>query len=106
MNKMEQQKVIINGKTRSCVIIRGQEYVRKGYDLPVYIAETFEQKCDLLGEDESKIVERFVTAFVEVNGWGEEVKRVPVFEKRSGYHIKDALNRVRRGLFPWRMNNN
>jgi hypothetical protein len=102
---MEFQTCFINGKKRQAVIIRSREYVREGYDLPVEICERFEKKCDLLGEDKSKVVEKLVTAFVEVNGWSEEVQRPAFFERRTGYHIKDSVTKTLRGMFPWRTTN-
>ncbi len=103
---MEEQVIFINNKPRKAFVIRGREYVREGYDIPAGIAETFERKCDLLGENKSKIVEKLVTAFTEVTGWGEETKQAPVFEKRAGFHIKDSVNKTFRGLFPWRIPTN
>jgi hypothetical protein len=103
---MRANDVYINGKQRRAVIIRGREYVRKGYDLPVEVAERFCKKCDMLGEDESKIIEKLATAFTEVNGWGEQVKQAPVFEQRAGYHVADAAKKTIRGLFPWKISQN
>lgn len=103
---MEAQDVIVNGKQRRCYLIRNREYVREGYDLPVEAAEKFEHKCDLLGEDKSKIVERLVIAFTEVNGWSEDYKQPPMFERRSGFHIKDAVGKTLKGMFAWRSSEN
>ena len=103
---MESQFIYINGKKRRCYIIRGREYIRKGYDLPVDMASQFENKCDMLGEDESKIMEKLARAFVECTGWGEEVKQAPVFEQRSGYHVQEATKKTLRGLFPWKFSRN
>ncbi|HOX54626.1 MAG TPA: hypothetical protein PLC32_04185 [Candidatus Omnitrophota bacterium] len=103
---MEEQVVFVNNKQRRAFIIRGREYVREGYNIPIGILEMFERKCDLLGEDKSKIVEKLVTAFTEVNGWNEESRQAPVFEKRAGFHIKDSVNKTIRGMFPWRIPTN
>jgi hypothetical protein len=99
---MESQTVFINGKQRQSYYIRGHWYVREGYDLPVEVLERYEQKCDLLGEDKSRIVEKLVTAFTEVDGWNNEYKQPPIFERRVGFHIKDAVHKTLRGMFPWR----
>ena len=104
---MEQKTVEVNGKQRQAYMIRGRWYVRKGYDLPIEIAETWERKCDRLGDDETKIVEKFITLFVDVNGWGEETKQPPVFEPRAIFHIKDALSRLGRAVVPeWMLKEN
>jgi len=102
---MEIQSTYINGKQRQSVIIRNQEYVREGYNIAIGILERFEKKCDLLGTNKSKIVADLVTAFTEVNGWGEETKSTPIFERRSGYHVKEAIGKTLRGMFPWRTSN-
>ena len=102
---MEQQIVYVNGKKRQGYIIRGRVYVREGYDLPEGVADRFEKKVDLLGEDKSKIVERLVTAFTEVDGWNNEYKQPPLYERRAGFHVRDAVFQTLRGMFPWRTSN-
>lgn len=103
---MERQFAYVNGKKREVIMIRGNECVREGYNCRASIADKFERKCDLLGEDKSKIVERLVEAFTNVTGWGREVKQSPLFETRIGPHVHEAVERTSEGMFPWRPNTN
>lgn len=97
---MDFQQEIVNNKPKQVFTKHGQPYTRKGYDIRVRIADQFAKKCDLLGENETKVVEKLVEAFVMATGWGDEVKSAP-FEERVQPHVNQAAKSVLKDMFPW-----
>lgn len=93
---MEQQFHDVSGKFKLTHAKRGVTYTRKGYDLRVTTADRFAKKCALLGEPESRVVEKLVEAFLMATGWGPETKQGAFFEPRVMEHVKEASWQVAR----------
>lgn len=102
---MEIQLETVGKKVKHVFTKRGRKYTRKGYDITVKTAESFTRKCSLLGESETRIVEKLVEAFISCNGWGHNCKQAPFLEPKSELHVKEAAERVTNDLFPWANNN-
>jgi len=99
----EIQYVYINGRRRQGIIIRGQEYVREGHNLPIWVAEAFEKRCNLWGEDKSKIVERLVKELIHSTGLNDDRIKQPgdLYDRTGTDQIKEAVVKTKRKLFPW-----
>jgi hypothetical protein len=77
----------------------GQVYTRKGFDLPVALADRFSKKCGYFRETESRMVERLIEAFVGATGWGPETKQAPADPKMFN-HAREAASEVAQD-FSW-----
>lgn len=88
----------VGNKPKQTFTKRGHLYTRKGYDIRVDTANRFSKKCDLLGESESRTIERLVEAFLTANGWGPECKQGSFLEPNIANHIKDAAHQVTKDL--------
>lgn len=104
----ETQYTIVNGKRRQCLIIRGMEYVRKGYSLSIPDCEAFEKRCDFWGWDESKLIERIVKELLTSTGVNDERVRQAgdLYDRTGDSQIKEAVGKTRKKLFPWLFNTN
>lgn len=80
----------MEGKIKLTHEKRGVPYTRKGYDLRATTAQRFAKKCALLGEPESRVVEKLVESFLTATGWGPDTKQGAFFEPRVMEHVKEA----------------
>ena len=97
---MEIQSELVAGKVKQVFTKRGTPYTRKGYDVKVNTYEKFARKCRMLGEPETRVVEKLVEAFCMSTGWGREVKTPPFLMPQASEHIKEASQSVQ-GEYPW-----
>ncbi len=102
---MEIQLESVGNKIKNVFTKRGRKYTRKGYDVTVETAIAFSRKCSLLGESETRVVEKLIEAFNSCNGWGAECKQAPFLEPRAELHVKEAVERTVKSWFPWANNN-
>lgn len=84
---------VVAGRQKAVFTKHGQLYTRKGYDLRVTIADKFSRKTDLLGETESRTIERLIEAYCAATGWEDRVKSAP-FETDNRLHVKQATMNV------------
>lgn len=86
--------LIIEGKKKKVFTKHGQNYTRKGYDIKAIVADKFSRKCNMMGYNESLIIEKLVEGFCQASGWGENVKSGPVFESKPEPHIQESIKTV------------
>ena len=100
---METQQEIVVDKAKQVFKKRGYDYTRKGYDIKVEVANKFKKKCQMLGETETRVVEKLIEGFCRANGWGDMVKSAE-FEPKAEKHILQAVFGVHKDYLPWGMN--
>jgi hypothetical protein len=102
---MDFQMEMVCGKPKQTFQKRGQVYTRKGFDIQVTTAEKFHRKCNLMGYTETHVLEMLVEAFNQASGWGSDCKSGSFFEKNPKPHIVESVESVKKGMFPWEINN-
>jgi len=106
---MEGQIIIVNGKPRKSHKKFGKDYVRCFYDVEAEEIDRFRKKCDILGKTDSAMIRELILEFNHSFGWPNDDRvRDPgsLYERRAKFHIKDAIKKASKELFPWILNEN